>query len=100
MSFCRTRVQVGKYSRLECLDEKCPTCGHRESVAHILVCPNEDRTHLLADTMDDLSYWLNQDYLTDLELAYLQWIYRNFALHDKLCSYLDNKSLKVMRVSI
>jgi hypothetical protein len=27
---------------------------------------------LLADTTDDLSGWLNQDYLTDLELAY--WI--------------------------
>ena len=26
--FCRTRVQVGKYSGLECLDKKCLNCGH------------------------------------------------------------------------
>jgi hypothetical protein len=177
--FCGTRVQVGKYSGLECPDEKCPTCGCRESAAHILVCPNEDRTRLLVDTTDDLSDWLNQDYLTDLELAYwipkyilmrgdkpfaslgttsprmralaisqdkirwrnfmegcvsthfyfiqhyhlalsgsylnrsnwtksliskllhithLQWIYCNFALHDKLCGYLHNKSLEDMCV--
>jgi hypothetical protein len=67
--FCGTRVQVGKYSGLECPDEKCPNCGRRETAAHILICPNEDRMCLLADTTDDLSEWLNQDYLTDLELA-------------------------------
>jgi hypothetical protein len=72
MGFCRTRVQVGKYSGLECLDEKCPNCGCREMVEHILICPNEDRTRLLAKTTEDLSKWLNQDHLTDLELAY--WI--------------------------
>jgi hypothetical protein len=70
--FCGTRVQVEKYSCLECPDEKCPNCGRRETAANILICPNEDRTRLLADTTDDLSNWLNQDYLTDLELAY--WI--------------------------
>jgi hypothetical protein len=70
--FCRTRVQVGKYSGLECPDEKCPNCGRREMAEHILICPNEDRMRLLADTTDNLSKWLNQDYLTDLELAY--WI--------------------------
>jgi len=70
--FCGTRVQVGKYSGLECSDEKCPNCGHRETAAHILICPHKDRTRLLADTTDDLSEWLNQDNLTDLQLAY--WI--------------------------
>jgi len=34
-----------------------------------IICPNIDRTLLLADTTDDLSEWLNQDYLTNLELA-------------------------------
>ena len=34
--------------------------------------PNEDRTHLLAETTEDLCDWLNQEQLTDLELAY--WI--------------------------
>ena len=50
--FCGTRVQVGKYSGLECLDEKCLNCGRRETAAHILICPHEDRTRLLADTTD------------------------------------------------
>ena len=149
--------------------------------AHVLICPNEDRTRLLADTTDDLSKWLNQDYLTNLELAYwipkyilmrgnkpfaslgtmlpkmrallisqdkikqrnfmegcistnfyfiqhyhlalsgsylnssdwiksliskllhithLQWIYRNFTLHDKLCGYLHNRSLEDIRLTI
>jgi hypothetical protein len=70
--FCGTRVQVGKYSGLVCPDEKCPNCGRRETAEHILICPHEDRTRLLADSTDDLSGWLNQEYLTDLELAY--WI--------------------------
>jgi hypothetical protein len=42
--FCGTRVQVGRYSGHECPDEKCPTCGCRETAEHILTCPNEDRT--------------------------------------------------------
>jgi hypothetical protein len=70
--FCRTRVQVGKYSGHECLDKKCPTCGCREMAEHILTCPNEDRTQLLVETTEDLSTWLNQEHLTDLKLAY--WI--------------------------
>jgi hypothetical protein len=179
--FCGTRVQVGKYSGLKCPDEKCPNCGRRETAAHILICHNEDRMRLLADTTDDLSEWLNQDYLTNLELAYwipkyilmlgnkpfaslgtmlprmralatsqdkigwrnfmegcisthfyfiqhyhlalsgsylngsdwtksliskllhithLQWIYRNFTFHDKLCGYLHNKSLEDIKQTI
>ncbi len=39
---------------------------------HVLTCPNEDRTRLLVETTEDLSTWLNQEHLTDLELAY--WI--------------------------
>ena len=63
--YCGTRVQVGKYSGLDCLvclDERCSSCGCQESAAHILVCPNDDR----------ICGWLNQEHLTDLELAY--WI--------------------------
>jgi hypothetical protein len=48
--FCGTRVQVGKYSSLECSDEQCPNCGRREMAAHILICPNEDR----------MRHWLTQ----------------------------------------
>jgi hypothetical protein len=69
---CGTRVQVGKYSGHKCSDKKCPTCGRRETAERILTCPNEDRTQLLVETAEDLSMWLNQEHLTDLELAY--WI--------------------------
>ncbi len=72
MFCCRTRVQVGKYSGLKCLDEKCPNCGHRETAEHILICPNKDRMQLLAETTEDLSKWLDQEHLTHPELAY--WI--------------------------
>jgi hypothetical protein len=72
MGFCGERVQVGKYSGLECPDEKCPNCGCRETAAHILICPSKDRTRLLTDTTNDFSKWLSQDNLTSLELAY--WI--------------------------
>jgi hypothetical protein len=30
----------------------------------------------------------------------LQWIYRNFTLHDKLCGYLHNKSLEDIKQTI
>ena len=68
--FCGTLVQVGKYSGLECPDKKCLNCGRRETATHILLCPNKDRTCLLTNTTNDLSKWLSQDGLTDLELAY------------------------------
>jgi hypothetical protein len=44
--FCGTRIQVGKYSGLECLEEKYPNCGCRETAEHILICPNKDRMPL------------------------------------------------------
>jgi hypothetical protein len=68
--FYETRVQVGKYSGLECPDKKCPNCGCRETAEYIIICPNKDRTQLLAETTKDLSKWLNQEHLTDLELAH------------------------------
>ena len=179
--FCGTRVQVGKYSGQEYPDKKCPTCGFRETAEHILTCPNEDSTRLLVETTEDLSTWLSQEHLTDLELAYyvpkyimmrgnkpsaslgamsprmkalaisqdkigwrnfmegcisthfyfiqhyhlalsgsylngsdwtksliskllrithLQWIYRNFTLHNKLCGYLHKKNLEDIRLTI
>ena len=70
--YCGTRVQVGRYSGHKCPDKKCPTCGCRETVERILTCPNKDRTRLLVETTEDLSMWLNQEHLTDPELAY--WI--------------------------
>ena len=92
--FYRTRVQVGKYSGLKCLDEKCHNCGHREMAAHILICPHKDRMRLLADTTDKFSKWLTQDYLTYLELAY--WIPKNILMRgDKPFASLGTMSPKM-----
>ena len=35
-----------------------------------------------------------------LHITHSQWIYGNFALHDKLGGYLHNKSLAAIRVAI
>ena len=35
-----------------------------------------------------------------LRITHSQWIYRNFALHDKLCGYLHNKSPEDIRLTI
>jgi hypothetical protein len=35
-----------------------------------------------------------------LHITHLQWIYRNFALHDKLCGYLHKKKLEDIRMTI
>jgi len=44
--FCGTRVQVGRYSGIPGQDERCPSCGRWETVAHLLLCPSEDRIQL------------------------------------------------------
>jgi hypothetical protein len=70
MGFCRTGVQVGLYSGTAWLDERCPNCGCRETAAHLLICPNEDRTQLLIKNTDKLGKWLERYNITDLELSY------------------------------
>ena len=35
-----------------------------------------------------------------IHITHSQWIYRNFALHDKLCGYLHNKSLEDIKQTI
>jgi hypothetical protein len=70
--FCRTRVQVGRYSGQAHLDEQCPNCGGGETAAHLMLCPNNGRTKLLIENTDKLSKWLEKDDMTVLELAY--WI--------------------------
>jgi hypothetical protein len=70
--FFGTWAQVGRYSGLDSPDETCPNCRRRETTEHLLICPDIDKTQLLAESIEDLSTWLSQDHLTDLELAY--WI--------------------------
>jgi hypothetical protein len=59
--FCRTRVKVGMYSGEMTLDEKCPNCGRRETAAHLMLCPEEDRTRLLIDSVGELCRWMEAD---------------------------------------
>ena len=59
--------------------------------AHILICPNEDRTRLLTNTTNDFSKWLSKDGLTDLELAY--WIPKYILVRgDKAFASLETMS--------
>jgi hypothetical protein len=51
---CLTRVQVGLYSGEEYPDKRCPNCGARETDAHLMRCPDKDRTCLLVNTIEDL----------------------------------------------
>ncbi len=50
--FCGTRVQVGLYLGTKLPDKKCPNCDRRETVDHLLLCSNEDRTQLLIKNTD------------------------------------------------
>ena len=68
------RVQVGCYSGDPDADTSCPNCGDREDAAHLCQCPDEDRTRLLCENVDDLEEWLNKGGKTDPHLAY--WIPR------------------------
>ena len=58
LGFCGTRVQVGLYSGKMCPDERYPNCGAREIDVHLMRCPDEDRNHLLIDTVEELEKWM------------------------------------------
>ena len=70
--FCGTRVQVGRYSGKLSPDERCPNCGRRETAAHLMLCPDEGRTNLLRENVDDFTTWMSRDDQTDPEILY--WI--------------------------
>jgi hypothetical protein len=70
--FCGTQVRVGKYSGEAFPDKRCPNCRRWEMAAHLMLCPDEDRTRLLIENVDELSKWLDTDSRTDPVLAY--WI--------------------------
>ncbi len=59
--FCGRRVQVGRYSRESLPDKRCPNCSRKETAAHLMLCPVESRTCLLANTVEDMSTWMLKD---------------------------------------
>ncbi len=60
------------YSREALPDKGCPNCGRREMAANLMLCPDNDRTRLLIENVNELSKWLDTDSRTDPELTY--WI--------------------------
>jgi hypothetical protein len=92
--FCGTRVRVGKYSGEAFPDERCPNCRRQEMAAHLMPCPDNDRTRLLIENVDKLSKWLDTDSRTDPELAY--WIPKYILMRgDKPFSTLGYMSSKL-----
>jgi hypothetical protein len=78
--FCITRVQVGLYSGEEYPDKRCPNCSARETDAHLMRCPDEDRTRLLVETVEDLEKWMETNGKTDPELIY--WVIKYLLMRD------------------
>jgi hypothetical protein len=66
------RVQVGCYSGDACADERCPNCRCQEMAMHLMLCPDEDRTRLLIESVNKLTEWMAWDNNTDPEILY--WI--------------------------
>jgi hypothetical protein len=66
--FCGTQAQVRIYLGDKYPDKQCPNCSARETDAHLMLCPDKDRTHLLIDKADKLTKWLKTDGRTDPEL--------------------------------
>jgi hypothetical protein len=58
-------VQVDLYSGEMYPDER---CGARETDAHLMRCPDEDRTRLLIDNVEELEKWMEMDDRIDPEL--------------------------------
>jgi hypothetical protein len=60
------------YSEEALPDERCPNSGRCKMVSHLILCPDDNRTRLPIEDVDELSKWLETDSQTDPELAY--WI--------------------------
>jgi hypothetical protein len=52
--------------------KQCPNCGARETDAHLMQCPDKDRTRLLIKNVEGLEKWMETDGRTDPRLIY--WI--------------------------
>ena len=67
--FCGTRIQVGDYVSQINGDSGCPNCGEKKTVVHLCVCPDEGRTKLLTEMVEELESWMERDGETQVELA-------------------------------
>ena len=73
--FCGTQDMVARWDAAS--DGKCPNCRCRESAAHLMLCPDRDRTRLLHAMADELQSWLSANH-GHRELVY--WIPRYIKL--------------------
>ncbi len=86
-------MQVGLYSGEMYPDKQCPNCGARETDAHLMRYPDEDRTRLLIKNVEELEKWMKTDSRTDPELIY--WIPKYILmLNDKPFAQLGCMSQK------
>jgi hypothetical protein len=91
--FCGTRVQVGRYSGDLLPDKRCPNCGRQETAAHLMLCPDNNRTRLLVKNVDELTKWMSQENQTDPEILY--WIPKCILMRgDKPLSMMGFMSLQ------
>jgi hypothetical protein len=72
LGFCGMRDQVCRYSSEPLPDKLFPNCRQRETVAHLMLCSDDDRTRLLVENVDELTKWMSQENKTDPEILY--WI--------------------------
>jgi hypothetical protein len=70
--FCGTKSLVSCYSGDAYPDKRCLNCGSKETDAHLMRCPDKDRTRLLIDYVDNLTKWLKKDRIMAPKLLY--WI--------------------------
>jgi hypothetical protein len=92
--FCGTRIQVGLYSGDPYPDKRCLNCKARETDAHLMQCPDKDRTRLFIETVEELEKWMETDQKTDPELLY--WIPKFILMqNDKPFSQLGYMSDKM-----
>ena len=73
--FCGTQDMVARWDATS--DGKCPNCRCPESAAHLMVCPDRERTRLLHAMADELQSWLSAHH-GHRELVY--WIPRYIKL--------------------
>ncbi len=84
---------MGLYSGEMYPDKQCPNSGARETDAHLIRCPDKDRTRLPIKNVEELEKWMETDGRTDLELIY--WIPKYILMQNNKpffqLGYMSNK---------